>query len=126
MTFKKKLMIVGGGVVAALVAGEIVARCVLGLGDPPLLVGDPEIDYIFAPNQDCRRFGKRILYNGVSMRMDRDVGGLEVGKRRFIVVGDSVVNGGVLTTHDDLATSILDKEMRAAGAGDCLHVSAGS
>lgn len=106
---------------------ELVARWGLGLGDPPLSLADAEIDYFFAPNQDCNRFGNRIVYNNVSMRSDRDVDEpLELGKRRVIIVGDSVINGGVLTDQADLASSLLDAELRAKGVGDAYNVSAGS
>src|SRR5690348_14331043 len=53
-----------------LVVGELFARFYLGLGDPPLMQSDPEIEYLFKPDQDCRRFGKRIHYNHYSMRSE--------------------------------------------------------
>lgn len=95
---------------AALVGGELIARHGYGLGDPPLSVGDQDIDYIFRPNQHCSRFGNRIWYNDLSMRMDADVSGAAPARRKLFVVGDSVVNGGALTDQDDLATSILQHE----------------
>ncbi len=105
---------------------EFFSRFLLGLGDPPLSLADPAIDYIFASNQDCSRFGNRQLYNGYSMRADRDPKPLALGMRRVLVVGDSVVNGGALTTHEDLATTLLDVDMRKHGLGDCWNISAGS
>src|SRR3954468_7045308 len=54
----------------ALVAGELFARFYLGLGDPPLSIADPQIEYLFKPDQDCRRFGRRIHYNHYSMRAE--------------------------------------------------------
>ena len=51
---KKHLTGILAALVLALLAGaEIYARKGLGLGDPPLSVADPEIEYLFAPNQDC-------------------------------------------------------------------------
>ncbi len=122
----KKTYLVVSLLFCGVIGLELFSRLVLGLGDPPLSVADPEIDYIFAPNQDCKRFGNRILYNEVSMRSDRKPEPLSDGLRRIMVVGDSVVNGGVLTTHDDLATSLLDADLRREGFGDCWNVSAGS
>jgi len=94
-------------VLLALVAGELVARFVLGLGDPPLIMADPEIEYLFRPNQDCRRQGNRIRYNAYSMRSEdfpaKKTNPLEF---RVMVVGDSVVNGGNPTDHARLATTI--------------------
>ena len=105
---KKKSMksIIVVAIFVLLLLGELFARFVLGLGDPPLSIGDKEIDYLFAPNQECNRFGNSIVYNDFSMRCDFTLKGTNP-KRRIFVVGDSVVNGGVLTDHKDLATTIL-------------------
>src|SRR5687768_7294859 len=54
--------------VLALVAGELFARFVLGLGDPPLSVAHPTIEYMFKPSQDCRRFSNTVSYNAYGMR----------------------------------------------------------
>ena len=61
---------------------ELFSRYYLGLGNPPLCIADQEIDYIFAPNQDCNRVGNRIVYNNVSMRCDFDVMG---GGARYLL-----------------------------------------
>jgi hypothetical protein len=97
----------------ALIAAELVARFYFGLGDPPLMIADDRIEYLFKPNQDCRRFGNRVRYNGHSMRSD-DFAARKSDPRelRVLVLGDSVVNGGVRVDQDDLATSILQRELR--------------
>lgn len=69
---KKVLLTIFSGV-SVLVVAELVSRYWLGLGDPPLVIGDPGVDYIFATNQNCNRFGNRIIYNDASMRCDFDV-----------------------------------------------------
>lgn len=110
-----------------ILVGELCARVWLGLGDPPLSIPDAEIDYLFAPNQDCSRFGNCVVYNNVSMRSEHDIDAtLGAGKRRVLIVGDSVVNGGVLTDQAELASSLLDAELRTKGLGDAWNVSAGS
>lgn len=113
--------------VLCLIGLELVARFGLGLGDPPLSLADAEIDYLFAPNQDCNRFGNRIVYNNVSMRSEHDIDSApQPGWRRVLLVGDSVMNGGVLTDQADLASTLLDAELRSKGLGDAWNVSAGS
>ena len=122
----KRVVIIGGIVVASIVGAELFARYSLGLGDPPLSVADAEIDYIFAPNQNCRRFGNHIVYNNCSMRCDFDVVP-SPAVRRIFVVGDSVVNGGVLTDHSDLATTILQEQLDPSRLRtQVCNVSAGS
>ena len=91
-----------------LAIAEASARLLLGLGTPPLSITDPAIEYMFAPNQDVSRFGNRQLYNEYGMRSPslRDV---DHG-RRILVLGDSVINGGNLTDHQDLATTLATDE----------------
>jgi hypothetical protein len=94
------------------VAGELVARFVLGLGDPPLSMSHPDVEYMFRPAQDCLRFGNRVKYNAYSMRSDdfpsRKTNPAEL---RLLVLGDSVINGGNLTDQADLATEIVKRQL---------------
>jgi hypothetical protein len=85
-------------------AGEAVARYFLGLGTPPLSLAHDRIEYMFAPNQDVLRFGNRQLYNEYGMRSEQleDWG----DARRVLVFGDSVLNGGNLTDHSALGTTL--------------------
>ena len=100
-------------ILIGLVVAECVARWGLGLGDPPLMVVDPQVGYMFAPNQDVYRFGNHVMYNAFSMRSDC----FRPRKRspdelRVMVIGDSVVNGGALTDQNDLATEHLKRRLR--------------
>ena len=95
------------------VIAELVARFYLGLGDPPLSVADADVEYLFKPSQDVRRFGNRIYYNAYSMRADefpKDKS--HPNELRVIVIGDSIVNGGSQTDQAQLATSILQQRLR--------------
>jgi hypothetical protein len=106
----KKIVVIFFVAIAAIVAAELYARFQLGLGDPPLSEGAPDIDYIFKPNQRCRRFGNAVNYNNLSMRMDEDVVEGD-SRRRVFVIGDSVINGGSLTDQGELATALLQREL---------------
>lgn len=91
---KRRLLRLGGIGICVIVLGELFARFYLGLGDPPLSVAHPTIEYMFKPNQDVYRFGNRQLYNRYGMRspyFDREKSDDEL---RILVIGDSVVNGG--------------------------------
>lgn len=97
-----------------LVAAELVARFYLGLGDPPLSMADPDIEYLFRPNQEVRRFGNRIHYNAWSMRSDDfPQKKADPNEVRVLVLGDSVINGGALTDQAAIATEILQAKLRA-------------
>ena len=105
---KKKVVVLLACIGCIFVICELFARYGLGLGEPPISIPDERIDYLFAPNQVCHRFGNIILYNNKSMRCDFDVA--ESCNGGVLIIGDSVINGGVLTDHEKLATTILQRK----------------
>jgi lysophospholipase L1-like esterase len=115
--------------IGGLVLVEAVLRVRWGLGSPVLYDLDPAMEYVQRPNQDLRRFGNRVLVNEWGMRS----GPLPLRKGdpeefRVLVIGDSVVNGGVQTDHDDLATTRVEGLLAARLARPVRvgNISAGS
>ncbi|MCM1522576.1 MAG: hypothetical protein NC039_07995 [Muribaculaceae bacterium] len=100
-----------------LIAAEIFLRVKFGFCDAPLLVASDEYEYSFAPSQDRIRLGNRIIYNSSSQRSD------EPDSNRVIVLGlgDSVINGGVMTDQSELATTLASDSVI-----QILNISAGS
>ena len=98
----------------ALAGIEVFCRLALGLGDPPLYVADPQIEYMLAPNQDVQRFHNRVLVNQWGMR-SRPFGRHKeaANELRVMVFGDSVVNGGSQVDHAQLATTVLEQRLSA-------------
>lgn len=88
-----------------LLSTEALARFHLRWGDPVLFVAHPSIEYMLAPNQDANPYGKRQLVNQYGMRSaDWPQDGRTA---RYLVFGDSVLNGGTATDHAELATTVL-------------------
>jgi len=115
----KRILIFLGSVIFVIGGAEIGARYWLGLGTPPLTVAHPSIEYMFAPNQDLYRFGNHQIYNEYGMR---NISIDQVTQpHRVIVFGDSVLNGGNLTDHGALATTLASDSEAFYG-----NVSAGS
>lgn len=112
----KKSLVLIAFAVFALVGAEVFARFQVGLGDPPLTVRDPDIEYLFKPSRCYRRFGNDVCYNRWSMRSP------EADRFPILVLGDSVVNGGSLTDDSRLGTAILARHLGVAVG----NVSAGS
>jgi hypothetical protein len=116
----RKILIATASLVMIATAAELLARYWLGLGTPPLSVAHPKIEYLMAPNQDVMRFGNRVLVNEYGMRNEPLHTKLPE-EFRVMALGDSVLNGGSLTDHRRLATTILSQKGLVV-----LNVSAGS
>jgi len=104
---------------------ELVLRFGFGFCNAPLYISDPDFEYIYAPNQNVVRFGHRIITNSLSMRSE------EVSPSDSIVIlliGDSVINGGSLTDHDNIGSTMLEKRfLKTFGRKvRILNISAGS
>lgn len=101
-----------GGAALVAVAAEVYARRVLGLGDPPLWVEDPDMDYLPKPLHEVRRFGKRVAYNRYSMRSD-DFPPTKDDPRQFrvLVYGDSIVHGDTRLDQHEVATNVLQERL---------------
>jgi hypothetical protein len=93
-------------------AVELFARLYLGLGDPGLVQTHPTIEYYFRPNQRAHPFGNLFRTNRYGMRSDDfPPQRTQPGELRVLVFGDSVVNGGNLTDHSRLATTLLQHRL---------------
>lgn len=103
-----RLLLRAGLIVSALtLALEVLARQRYGLGNPPLFLSDPQIEYRIAPNQELRRFGNRISINSAGMRSEPLAMPRPTGLRRLLVIGDSVVWGGAQLDQASIATERL-------------------
>jgi lysophospholipase L1-like esterase len=113
----------------AIVLGEILCRAVLGLGDPPLMVEDPKIEYLYAPSRSYHRFGKITQINSHHMRSeDFPATKSSPAEKRVLFLGDSIINGGSQTDQSELATTLLASRLsRELGAPVVVgNASAGS
>lgn len=125
---KNRYRLVALAIVAVLLLGEAFARFALGLGDPPLSISHPTIEYMFRPDQDVRRFGNRFIVNAWGMRSEPFSQHRSGDETRIMIFGDSVLNGGNLTDHADLATTLLQQQLeRSTGRRVVVgNISAGS
>lgn len=121
---KKKILIYSIVGAVFLVSGELFARYILGLGETPIYVENDKYEYIFAPNQHVKRFGNEIRVNEYSMRSYP----LRPESEKVLIFGDSVINGGSLTSHQQLATTLLEREIKNTSyrSIQVLNISAGS
>ena len=101
---------------------EIGLRLFLGLGNPPLYVGDEEIGYLLAPNQEIRRRGNKIKINQYSMRSDQIGEKKPQGSIRIMLLGDSIVNGGWWTDQKDILSESIETELAKNFKSDRIQV----
>lgn len=88
-----------------LLVAELVARYYFGLGQLPLYIKNPNYEYIYAPNQNLKRFGNNIITNEYSMRSKPIK---NTNKPLVFLFGDSVINGGAHIDQDSLCSTLLE------------------
>jgi hypothetical protein len=121
---RRRLFRALAGLVLLAVIAEVVLRLCFGFGDMVLMRTDPRYEYIAQPGQERHRFGNRIVYNSLSMRSP------EPDSSAIILLGcgDSVINGGMLTDQDSLATTLVSNALtvKLGRPVQFLNISAGS
>lgn len=99
---------------------EVIGRQ-MGLCDPVLSVADPDMEYRFAPNQECYIRDNRVIINSVSMRSDE----VDPNRSHILLLGDSVIWGGTLVDQSELASTKVEKAL-GSDRVQVLNASAGS
>lgn len=123
---KKKLPVILLIFIGLLLSVELYLRFYWGFCDTVLTKESDKYEYIAQPNQNRFRFRKHIKYNEYSMR-SKEIG---ASKRKLTLLGfgDSVLNGGVQTDQDSLATTIIENTLCQELQENirCLNISYGS
>ena len=107
---------VGGGIL--FLFSEVTLREIWGFCDAPISIESEKYEYVFAPNQDRKRFGQHVKYNSFSQRSEEP----KKQKKKILGCGDSVLNGGVQTDQKNLATTLFEEKTGV----QMLNISAGS
>jgi len=116
-------------VLISLICLELICRFVLGTGNPPLWTTDREVKYMMKPDQNGRQLHNEYIYNKYSMRCsDFPEKKASESELRILVIGDSVVNGGIHTKQSDLASEIIKKQLQTRYSGSAVvgNISCGS
>lgn len=112
------------GFTGIILLGELIGRY-YGLNDTPTFIKSDSFEYIHAPNQNRTIYRNKFITNEFSMRSNPIT---EKDNCTVLVIGDSVVNGGNLTDHDSLATTLLENLLlkKLKKSIRVLNISAGS
>src|SRR5580765_7907062 len=96
-----------------LVSLVILSRFVRGLGDPPLYQADATMEYVLQPSRTYYRFHNRVSVNRYGMRADDFPPHKSSSEElRVLVVGDSIVYGGVRIDQAEIATENLKRSLQ--------------
>lgn len=107
---------------SGLAVSELLARRWLGLGDPPLYEASPEYEYRLKPHQSLRRFGNDFQTNSFGLRSPELSPLRPQGRRRVLILGDSIVWGGSQLDQRFIATELIRERLDV----DIANVSAPS
>ena len=92
---------------------ELFCRLVIGLGDPPLYRADARMEYLLQPSKTYYRFHNRFSVNQYSMRADSfPPQKISRNELRVLVVGDSIIYGGVRIDQSEIDTEILKRSLQ--------------
>jgi hypothetical protein len=106
-----KLLLFAG--VAIFLFSELFCRFAIGLGNPPLYQADGKIEYLLQPSKTYYRFHHRFSVNRYGMRADDfPPEKSNPNELRVIVVGDSIIYGGVLMDQSEIDTEILKRDLQ--------------
>jgi hypothetical protein len=95
------------------ISAELFCRFVIGLGDPPLYQVDAAMEYLLQPSKTYHRFHHRFTVNRYSMRADDfPPQKSSADELRVLVIGDSIIYGGVRVDQDDIDTEILKRNLQ--------------
>lgn len=98
---------------AVFLLSELICRFAIGLGNPPLYQADAQIEYLLQPSKTYYRFHNRFAVNRYSMRADDFPPEKSTPDEfRVIVVGDSIIYGGVLIDQSEIDTEILKHDLQ--------------
>lgn len=100
---------------------EVGLRVLFGFGNPLIYIGDSQIGYLLAPNQRTRRFGNRIEINQYSMRSASIDKKPSPSTLRFLLLGDSIANGGWWTDQENTISSLMMDSFAAKGISNYQH-----
>ena len=114
----RRLLGYGGAILLLLILLEVTLRTVWGFGKMPLYAASSEWEYMTLPNQSGTRLGNKFYFNRYGMRSEE----VDSTKKHVLGLGDSVINGGVQTEQDSLATALFSAEPGI----QMLNISAGS
>ena len=91
---------------------EAICQFGIGLGDPPLYQADSTMEYLLQPSKTYSRFHNRVWVNRYSMRADDfPPQKSSPNELRVIVVGDSIVYGGVRIDQSEIDSEILKRNL---------------
>ncbi|MCR9016486.1 hypothetical protein [Aquiflexum gelatinilyticum] len=105
--------------IVSIISVELILRW-YGLHDLPTYREDVDYEYIHHPNQKRMVYRNYFFTNSFGMRS----GDIDNSKRKILLIGDSVINGGNRNSNEQLASTIIQSNL--GDSIQVLNVSSGS
>jgi hypothetical protein len=107
-----RLILLVAGLPLVFLVLELTCKFAIGLGSPPLYQRDAQMEYLLQPSKTYYRFHKRFSVNRYSMRAD-DFPDHKTAPNelRVMIIGDSIMYGGVRVDQSELASEILKRDL---------------
>ena len=105
---RKKLLKLSLVLLSLLILSELILRFAVDIGDRPLYDEDQWCEYKLQKNQDITRFHNVYKTNKYGMR-SHEVS--KKDKKRVLLIGDSVLNGGSKVDQSDLMSNLLEEKL---------------
>ena len=100
-------------ILLGLILIEAIGRWGLGLCDVPLYIADKDVEYRLVPDQTCHLLGKHVVINHYSMRSDAiEPSRSNPRELRILLIGDSIVFGGNRVDQSELASQLIQNNLR--------------
>ena len=112
LIMKNRLLMVFSLFLLCCVASELFARFVIGTGNPILIMDHPTIGYMARPSQSGSQLHNHYYYNSFGMRSaEFQPQKSDPSEIRVLLIGDSILAGGVHTDQNELASEIVKNKL---------------
>ena len=109
---QNRVLVVLAALILCAIGSELFARYIIGAGNPVLKISHPTIGYMPKPSQSGTQLHNNYYYNSYGMRsQDFPKTKSNSNEFRVLLIGDSVIAGGVLTDQQQLASEIIQERL---------------
>jgi len=108
-SLRQNILVLFSSLFLLAIIAEVLLRF-LGMANPILYDTSSSFGYAPKPNQSSTRLGVPVFINDVGLRDNEDYEAMD-GKKKILIIGDSVTYGGSRTRQKDLFSEVLETKL---------------